>query len=62
MPDRLSGATPEEGPKINASDMSIPGRDFDGSGNFTPTKDNLYRDFTIAEAGATVCSLRPPIG
>jgi hypothetical protein len=50
-PVYITGATPEDGPKVNARDMSIPGREFDNSGNFTPLKDNIYRDFVFAEAG-----------
>ena len=39
------------GANLNSHDMSIPGRDLDDSGNFTPARDSVYRDRVIAETG-----------
>jgi hypothetical protein len=46
----LPGPGGDSNPKINSHDWSITGREFDNSGNFTPTKDYVYRDFAVAES------------
>jgi hypothetical protein len=52
----ISGGTySSDGPRLNSRDQSLPGREFNNSGSFTPTKDSLYRDNVSAEVGtATV--------
>jgi HEAT repeat protein len=42
-------------PVLNSRDATVAGREFNGSGSFTPTKDSLYRDQVSADVGtATV--------
>ena len=39
------------GARLNSFDYSIPGRELNDSGSFTPARDSVYRDVVVAETG-----------